>query len=69
MKFHDLTNTQKGTVFITIGIALLLYILGIFKQAFYFVIIIAALFLIIYGFIIGNFWKKINGLILQYRKK
>ncbi len=64
--FRNLTNTQKGALLICSGIILLVFLTGIFKTAFHYLILVTSLLLIIYGIIIGDFLKKLIQLI---RKK
>lgn len=59
----NLTDTQKGFLFIAAGIILLSFLMGFFKAALYYLILVSALLLIGYGIIVGDFWTKASKLI------
>lgn len=65
--FNKLSPEQKGAVFIGIGLILLSYILGIFSNALYNLILISSIFLIIYGIVIGNYWTKFLNIIKKLK--
>ena len=68
MNFQNLTETQKGAFFLTIGIILFLYSVGIFKQSLHLVILIGSLILILYGFLLGDFLPKIKSTFSRIKK-
>ena len=65
----NFTNTQKGAFLIFAGAILLLYIMGFFKDALHYIILISSLFLIGYGIILGDFWSKTTLIIKNLRHK
>lgn len=69
MKFENLSSTQRGMIFIVIGVILFFYAIGFFRQALHLLILVGALFLILYGVMLGDFGTKAKDLINSYRKK
>lgn len=70
MNFQKLTNSQKGTIFFVIGLILLFYILNIFRPAMFYLVLLGSLFLLVYGFILADYWIKIKALFeVLFKKK
>ena len=65
---RNLSNTQKGAILIASGLILLLFLMGVFRDAFYYLILIASLLLIGAGIIVGDFWTKARTLIQKKNK-
>ena len=57
---QNLTNLQRGTVFIVAGVLVVLDALNLLSQTVHFMFIIAGIGLIIYGLSLTNVWEKIQ---------
>ncbi len=55
--FNRLLPEQKGVIFISIGLIILAYMFGIFSNALAPLVILSAVFLIMYGIFIGKYWQ------------
>ncbi len=64
-----LTKDQKGILLIITGSVLLLHTMGFLAKGLDIIIIIGALGLIIYGFILADYYQKIQAFIKKYEKK
>jgi len=60
--FNRLLPEQKGVIFISIGLILLAYMFGIFSNALSPLVILSAVFLIMYGIFIGKYWQMFTGI-------
>lgn len=58
--FENLTDLQRGTVFIVGGVLVILDALNLLSQTVHFMFILAGLGLIIYGLSLTNVWEKIQ---------
>ena len=61
--FNNLTQQQKGIVWIVAGLILLLHTLGIIERGLYYIIIFGSLAMISYGFILVDGVNKIKALL------
>ena len=65
--FQYLTNNQKGILFIISGSVLLLHTIGFLAKGLDIIIIIGSVALIVYGFVLGDYYEKIK-VLLQNRR-
>jgi hypothetical protein len=65
---NRLNSTQQGIVLMIFGIILLLHTLGLFEPMFYYVLLFAALCMIICGFIQAGLYQKIMSTIKKEQK-
>lgn len=64
-----LTNTQKGILFIIGGSIILLHTMGFLAKGLDIIIIVSAIGMIIYGFILADYYDKVKKLIGSQKNK
>ena len=62
MKF-GLSNTVKGIIYLAAGLIAFLYTVGWEAKVFHYLMLAGSVASMIYGFLIGGLWQKINNLI------
>jgi len=65
----NLSNNIKGFLYLSSGMATLIYIHGWFQANLYYLLLVSAIVAMGYGFILTDLWDLVNSLVNRFRNK